>query len=74
MKMSMESNNSNEFFQITSKSSSDTEDPIAHGLDPSLYSPNAPIIIENNNTAVHKTVLTYLMLITIQVMFSECRL
>lgn len=41
--------------QITSKSSSDTEDPIAHGLDPSLYSPNAPIIIENNNTAVHKS-------------------
>ncbi|CAA96615.2 C2 domain-containing protein [Caenorhabditis elegans] len=41
--------------QITSKSSSDTEDPIAHGLDPSLYSPNAPIIIENNNTAIHKT-------------------
>ncbi|UMM12561.1 hypothetical protein L5515_001277 [Caenorhabditis briggsae] len=37
------------------KNGSDNEDPIAHGLDPSLYSPNAPIIIENNNTAVHKS-------------------
>ncbi|WKX87976.1 hypothetical protein Q1695_007967 [Nippostrongylus brasiliensis] len=35
------------FFQcmtIASKSSSDGEDPLAHGLDPSLYGPNAPII------------------------------
>ncbi|WKX87975.1 hypothetical protein Q1695_007967 [Nippostrongylus brasiliensis] len=30
--------------QIASKSSSDGEDPLAHGLDPSLYGPNAPII------------------------------
>ncbi|KAK5979511.1 hypothetical protein GCK32_022462 [Trichostrongylus colubriformis] len=30
-------------FQIASKSSSDGEDPLAHGLDPSLYGPNAPI-------------------------------
>ncbi|VDL73039.1 unnamed protein product [Nippostrongylus brasiliensis] len=29
---------------IASKSSSDGEDPLAHGLDPSLYGPNAPII------------------------------
>ncbi|KAJ1363877.1 hypothetical protein KIN20_023834 [Parelaphostrongylus tenuis] len=30
--------------QIARKSSSDGDDPLAHGLDPSLYGPNAPII------------------------------
>ncbi|ETN72776.1 hypothetical protein NECAME_13726 [Necator americanus] len=30
--------------KIASKSSSDAEDPLAHGLDPSLYGPNAPVI------------------------------
>ncbi|CAI2310699.1 unnamed protein product [Caenorhabditis sp. 36 PRJEB53466] len=54
-RMSKFSVHSSSIEQITSKSNSDTDDPIAHGLDPSLYSPNAPIIIENNNTAVHKT-------------------
>nr|CDJ96842.1 C2 calcium-dependent membrane targeting domain containing protein [Haemonchus contortus] len=29
--------------QIASKSSSDGEDPLAHGLDPALYGPNAPV-------------------------------
>ncbi|VDO77137.1 unnamed protein product [Haemonchus placei] len=28
---------------IASKSSSDGEDPLAHGLDPALYGPNAPV-------------------------------
>ena len=32
-------------FQLTSKSGSDCDDPIAHGLDPALYGPNAPICV-----------------------------
>ncbi|CAI4225824.1 unnamed protein product [Auanema sp. JU1783] len=31
--------------QLTSKSISDCEDPVVHGLDPSLYGPNAPTCV-----------------------------
>ncbi|CAI5438716.1 unnamed protein product [Caenorhabditis angaria] len=43
--------------QISRKASnSDNDDPIAHGLDPSLYSPGAAIIKENNNEPIiHKS-------------------
>ncbi|CAB3407168.1 unnamed protein product [Caenorhabditis bovis] len=41
--------------QLNRKASSDNDDPITHGLDPSLYSPNAPIKIENETPIIHKT-------------------
>uniref|UniRef100_A0A158P6C2 C2 domain-containing protein n=1 Tax=Angiostrongylus cantonensis TaxID=6313 RepID=A0A158P6C2_ANGCA len=38
-------------FSIASKSSSEGDDPLAHGLDPSLYGPNAPITCASPSTS-----------------------